>query len=44
VADAIRFLNQFSTGQGDYTRDRPTLLEGLSLDDILEEIKRRREE
>lgn len=42
VADALRFLNQFSTGQGDYTRDRSEMLEGVSLDEMLEDIKRHR--
>ena len=39
VADAIRFLNQFSIGQGDYTKEREKWLGDLSLDDANSQIK-----
>ena len=37
--DTIRFLQQFSTGHGDYTRERRTLLGNLTFDDLLAELK-----
>ncbi len=39
---AIRFLQQFDPGEGDYTRDREQLFDGVELDDILESIRERR--
>jgi hypothetical protein len=39
VVDTIRFLNQFSTGQGDYTKERKKWLGSVTLDDALSEIK-----
>jgi hypothetical protein len=40
VADTMRFLNQFSTGSGNYTEEREALFKDLTLDDILSEIRR----
>ena len=37
-ADAIRFINQFSTGHGDYTSERDGLFGGQTLDQIFDEI------
>jgi hypothetical protein len=31
----VRFLQQFETGSGDYTRDRSTLLAGITLEEII---------
>ena len=42
AVDAMRFLNQFRTGSGDYTVERETLLAGESVTDIVTEIKARR--
>ncbi|MFQ5638871.1 MAG: hypothetical protein ACE5IR_12850 [bacterium] len=42
VVNTIRFLNQFTTGYGDYTREREQLFENLSLDEIISEIKQMR--
>lgn len=39
VADTMRFLNQFSTGTGNYTEERAALFDHLTLDDIFSEIK-----
>jgi hypothetical protein len=39
VVDALRFIQHFSPGQGDYTQDRPAWLEQTSLNDILTAIK-----
>ena len=38
--DAIRFLQQFSTGHGDYTRERQSILQGIAMDDLLAELGR----
>ncbi len=37
-AGAIRFIQQYETGQGDYTRDRKKLLPGKSVREIGREI------
>ena len=37
-----RFLQQFEMGSGDYTRDREEWLKGLTVDQVVGEIKRRR--
>lgn len=39
VVDIVRFLNQFTTGFGDYTAERDALFADLSLDDILTSIR-----
>ena len=38
-ADMIRFINQFTTGSGDYTAEREVLFNGASLEQIIGEIK-----
>ncbi len=38
IADTIRFLNQFSSGYGNYTEERGEMFKDLTLDDILEEM------
>jgi len=42
VVDALRFLSQFSTGLGDYTKEREQWLDDLSLEQITSEIKAKR--
>jgi hypothetical protein len=44
TADTIRFLNQFTTGFGDYTEERKKVFDKMSLDDIVTEIKERRKQ
>lgn len=39
VVNTVRFLNQFTTGYGDYTAERDVLFADMTLDDILTEIK-----
>jgi hypothetical protein len=34
VANTIRFVNQFTTGYGDYTQERKVLFKDLTLDDL----------
>lgn len=40
VARTIRFLNQFRTGQGDYTAERHAFLEDASLEELFEQARR----
>ena len=44
VVDAIRFIQHFSPGQGDYTQERHERLDRTSLQDILTLMRQRREE
>lgn len=39
VVDTLRFLSQFRTGGGDYTKERGQWLDDLSLDEIAKGIK-----
>jgi hypothetical protein len=40
IVETVRFLTQFGTGFGDYTRERDTIFGGLTMDQILSEIRR----
>ncbi|HEV2972260.1 MAG TPA: hypothetical protein VGY55_19960 [Pirellulales bacterium] len=42
VVDTLRFLSQFQTGSGNYTKERAQLFDNLSLDEIATEIKAKR--
>lgn len=42
VANTIRFLNQFSLGQGNYTEEREQLFADLSFDELMKAIRDRR--
>ena len=33
------FLRQFAVGQGDYTEEREALLQGITLDDIIKNVR-----
>jgi hypothetical protein len=44
VVNTIRFINQFTTGYGDYTKERKVLFGDKTLDEIVKEIKRTRNE
>jgi hypothetical protein len=37
----IRFIQQFDSGRGDYTRDRHVILDSYTIEDIVNEIKRK---
>lgn len=37
----IRFMQQFDSGRGDYTKDRHALLDSYTIDDIVGEIKKK---
>jgi len=39
IADTIRFLNQFSTGYGDYTKERQEQLKDVTLNEIWEQME-----
>jgi hypothetical protein len=41
--NTVRFVNQFTVGYGNYTEEREQLFAGMTLDDILSEIKREKE-
>jgi hypothetical protein len=43
VVDTVRFFNQFSMGQGDYTKEREKWLDDISLDEAISHIKSQRE-
>ena len=42
AVDTVRFINQFTTGHGDYTSERDALFAGESLDQIIAGIKQTR--
>jgi len=42
VVNTARFINQFTTGYGNYTEERDELFGDLTVDAIVKEIKRRR--
>lgn len=42
IVDTLRFLGQFRTGSGDYTAERGTWLDDLSLETIVSEIRGKR--
>jgi len=44
VVDTIRFLNQFRAGSGNYTVERDLLFKGMSVKDVVKEIKALRKE
>ena len=39
VVNTVRFLNQYGTGYGDYTREREVLFADLTLEDIASEVE-----
>jgi hypothetical protein len=40
IVETVRFLTQFGTGFGDYTRERDAIFRDLTMDEILSEIGR----
>ncbi len=42
VVDALRFLNQFRAGSGDYTNERAQLFKGESVGSLMANIKAQR--
>ncbi len=39
IVDTLRFLSQFQVGTGDYTTERKQVFQGISVKDIMREIK-----
>lgn len=44
IVDALRFLSQFSSGSGDYTKERKQWLDNLTLEQITSEIRAKRKQ
>ncbi|HET9228352.1 MAG TPA: hypothetical protein VFR31_16880, partial [Thermoanaerobaculia bacterium] len=42
IANTIRFLNQFSLGQGNYTEERDRMFAEMSFDELVKAIRDRR--
>jgi hypothetical protein len=40
IVDTVRFLNQFTTGYGNYTEEREDLFKDMTLDEILATMKK----
>jgi hypothetical protein len=43
VVNAVRFFKQFTQGFGNYTEERDSLFDKLTLDEIISEIEKRRD-
>ena len=43
VVNTARFLNQFTTGFGNYTEERESIIGNATVDQLVAEIKKRRE-
>ena len=43
-AGLLRFLNQYETGYGDYTKEREELLKNETMETVMARIKARRKE
>lgn len=44
VVNTLRFLNQYTTGYGNYTEEREQLFGQMTLEEIVAEIKKDREQ
>ena len=42
VVNTVRFINQFTTGYGNYTEERRELFKDRTLEDLVSQIKQRR--
>jgi predicted nucleic acid-binding protein len=42
IVNTLRFINQFTTGYGDYTEEREQLFAEMTLDDVLSAIRKKR--
>jgi len=42
VVNTVRFINQYTTGYGNYTEERRELFANQTLDELIDEIKQRR--
>ena len=39
AADAARFISQFTTGYGDYTKERKELFKDLTIEEVVQQIR-----
>ncbi len=39
AADAARFISQFTTGYGDYTKERKELFKDLTMEEVVQQIR-----
>ena len=44
LTNTIRFINQFTTGYGNYTEEREQLFANMTVDDVISEIDEMREQ
>lgn len=44
IANTMRFISQFTTGYGNYTEERREIFDDMSVDDIVAEIEKDREQ
>lgn len=43
AADAARFISQFTTGYGDYTKERKELFKDLTMEQVVQQIREGRQ-
>ena len=43
LVEAIRFIHQYDSGSGDYTKERHQWLDQLTMDDILADLEQRQQ-
>ena len=43
VVNTVRFINQYTTGYGNYTEERRELFENQTVADLVKQIKQRRD-
>lgn len=44
LVNTVRFINQFTTGYGNYTEEREQLFADMTLDEVISEIEEMREQ
>lgn len=44
VVNTARFMGQFTAGYGDYTEERAELFAEMTLDELIDEMKRQKEQ
>lgn len=43
ISETLRFMMQFSIGEGDYTKERQAMLGDRTVDEIVEQMRQRRQ-
>jgi hypothetical protein len=41
IVNTVRFVNQFTIGYGNYTQEREQLFSGMTVDELIAEVKKR---